>query len=426
MAQNNDTDKGKKIPSVLDKITLLPSDRVLGIIIAILFVISLIVVYSSSAQVAYRHNISPDVYLKRHILTLIGTAATMLIAYFVPVKVVRTFTPLVYVLSLGMTVAAYFIGDGGDDALRTLVLPGGLKFQPSEVLKIATIMVLVKQLSKFHTNISKVHLLPTTFKVKQWWKDLTQRNIILQEMLPIVLPIALSCAAILPAHTSSALLLFIVSMIVLYIAGIKKREIGKILIAAVLVGSPIILVGARSDTVEGRVGRFFKSSDVDETKRGMDKYRDSFRSRMAIHNGGLFGVGAGHSVMRGRLVHPESDYLFAIVVEELGSIIAFILILLYLWIFFRAIRIFDGSQWLYAGLLAVGLALLIVVHAFLHIGVALGCIPETGQNLPFLTQGRTSMWMTGAMVGVILGISRQIKMGTLVPPGQKSDARTKL
>ena len=423
MANTTKNSGEKQIPSILDKITLLPSDKVLGVIIALLFAISLIVVYSSSAQVAYRHGLSTEFYLQKHIITLLGTAAVMLLAYLIPVKVIRWGVPLLYVVAIGLTIAAYFIGHEGEDAWRTLPI-GPIKFQPSEILKVATVMLVADQLSRLNINLSKVHLLPTTFNVKRWWKDPKQRNIIFREMLPILLPIGLSCAVILPAHNSSTLILFIITMFMLYVAGIKKREMAKVVVVALVVALPIMFLFGRGDTAEGRISRFFKS-EVDYSKTTMDKYNDAFRAKMAVHNGGPLGVGAGHSVMRARLTHPESDYLFSLVVEELGSIIAFIIILLYLWIFFRSIRIFDNCQWLYAGLLVMGLALILLVHAFVHIAVSLGCMPETGQNLPFLTQGRTSMWIVGGVMGLILGISRQVLRGTLVPSDRKS-AQSKL
>jgi cell division protein FtsW len=156
----------------------------------------------------------------------------------------------------------------------------------------------------------------------------------------------------------------------------------------------------------------------------MDKYTDSDRSQMAIHNGGFFGVGAGRSVMRARLTHPESDYLFSIVVEEFGLLLSSVIILLYLWLFFRALRIFEKCEWLYAGLMTVGLALLVTSQGFLHIGVNIGLIPETGQNLPFLTQGRTGMFCASIAVGIILSISRQVEQGTLLPPSQQNKNKT--
>jgi cell division protein FtsW len=152
--------------------------------------------------------------------------------------------------------------------------------------------------------------------------------------------------------------------------------------------------------------------------------KDAYYSKMAIQNGGVFGVGAGRSVMRTKLTHPESDYLFAIVVEEFGLLLSSVIILLYLWLFFRALRIFERCEWLYAGLVVVGLALLVTSQGLLHIGVTLGILPETGQNLPFLTHGRTGMFCASIAVGIILSISRQVEQGTLLPPS--SSGRNKL
>jgi cell division protein FtsW len=121
------------------------------------------------------------------------------------------------------------------------------------------------------------------------------------------------------------------------------------------------------------------------------------------------------------LTHPESDYLFAIVIEEFGLLLSFVIVLLYLWLFFRALRIFEKCEWLYAGLLVVGLAFLITSQGFLHICVNTGILPETGQNLPFLTQGRTGMFCASIAMGLILSISRQVEQGTLLPPTQHND-----
>jgi cell division protein FtsW len=98
-------------------------------------------------------------------------------------------------------------------------------------------------------------------------------------------------------------------------------------------------------------------------------------------------------------------------------------VLLYLWLFFRSLRIFEKCEWLFGGLLAVGLAFLITSQGFLHIGVALGILPETGQNLPFITHGRTGMFCASIAVGLILSISRQVEQGTLLPPSQKGNSQ---
>ena len=147
-------------------------------------------------------------------------------------------------------------------------------------------------------------------------------------------------------------------------------------------------------------------SEVDYSKSTMDKYNDAFRAKMAVHNGGPLGVGAGHSVMRARLTHPESDYLFSLVVEELGSIIAFIIILLYLWIFFRSIEICRRCTTAFPTLMTAGLGLLITCQAMLHILVQVNLIPETGQTLPLISRGGSSLLFMSLALGMIISVSR--------------------
>lgn len=423
MKQNETENMEQEVPSILAKRKLLPGDRVLWVIVAMFFAISIVVVYSATSQLGFKGG-STSEYLQKHIITLCLSAVILFGCYFMGVKFLRKVTLLAYIGALLMTAAAYFLGDATNDAHRWLDL-GFFRFQPSELLKIGTIMLLAARLSAIHHRIKQLHLLPSTFDVRKWGSP-RERNIILDEILPIITPIALSCAAILPAHTSSAIHLFIVSTIMLIIAGVRWMEIGKFVTTAAAIGLLVIFTIGRGGVVIERVTEFFKDKDVqtEQIHRSiMERYSDSDRSQMAIRNGGLFGVGAGRSVMRARLTHPESDYLFAIVVEEFGLLLSFMIILLYLWLFFRALRIFEKCEWLYAGLLAVGLALLVTSQGFLHIGVTIGAIPETGQNLPFLTQGRTGMFCASIALGIILSISRQVEQGTLLPPSQQTKNR---
>ena len=124
--------------------------------------------------------------------------------------------------------------------------------------------------------------------------------------------------------------------------------------------------------------------------------------------------------MRAKITHPESDYIFAFFVEEYGIILAIFLVLLYLWIFYRAIRIFEHCEWIFAGLLELGLALLITIQALAHIMVSINLLPETGQNLPLIAHGGSSMLCTAIAFGIILGTSRQIEQETLIPEKNES------
>lgn len=420
---NKDGEVVKDVPSIVDKRKLFPGDRVLGIIIVMFFAISTVVVYSASSILGFRDG-STNIYLQKHLGTLALCAVLILGCYILSVRLMRHFTLFAYVVSLLMTLSAYFVGGATNSAHRWLDL-GFIKFQPSELLKIGTIMLLAAQLSKLNQRIKRLRMLPSTFDVRQW-ASTRERKIFREEILPIVTPIALSCAVILPAHFSSAFHLFIISLGILFIAGVNWKELLKFTSAAAVVGVVMLTIMTiagvgRGATIVSRVKSHIGVENTQKAKAKsiLDKYNDTDRSRMAIYNGGIFGVGAGRSVMRARLTHPESDYLFAIMVEEFGLLLSFIIILLYLWLFFRALRIFEKCEWLYAGLLAVGLALLITSQGFLHIAVATGIIPETGQNLPFLTQGRTGMFCASIAVGIILSISRQVETGRLVPPSMQ-------
>ena len=415
--------EGQDVPSILSKRKLFPGDKVMGIIIIIFFALSIVVVPSAMAKEGFSDG---SIYgaIQKHVVTICLSLGIMLACYVTSAKIMHRFTWIIYVGALIMTLIPY-VQEPINNAHRWLNL-GFVMFQPSELLKITTIMLLASRLSAKQHIISRVHMLPTTIDVRKWWNNEKEREIILHEVLPIVSPVALTCMAILPDATSSALHIFITSLVLLFIAGIRFKEISKFFVTASVIGLVALFTVGRGDTVVARTASWLGFElEQTEKKKGngiMEKYNDSQRAQMAIHNGGVFGVGAGRSVMRARLMHPESDYLFAIVFEEFGLFISFIIVLLYLWIFFRALRIFEKcGGWLYAGLLVVGLALLVTSQGFLHIGVNIGLIPETGQNLPFLTQGRTGMFCASIALGIIMSISRQEEQGTLAAPTQQSN-----
>lgn len=412
-SKNKRDNKVQDVPSILAKRKLLPGDRVLWVIVVLFFSISLVAVYTASSQLGFREG-TIDVELQRHFTTLCISGALLFGCYLIGANRMLRSTRFIYVLALLFTVAPYFIGGATNHAHRWLDL-GFFRFQPSELLKIGTILFLAAQLSARHHCIKSIHLLPTTLNVSKWRNNPRERDIIKNEVLPIVLPICLSCAVIVPAHSSSAVHIFLVAMLLLFIAGIRFKEIAKLAITALFFGLVMLFTVGRGETVINRLKSWSNSETVDKNPH-QEGGKDSYYSRMAIQNGGLFGVGAGRSIMRTNLMHPESDYLFAIVVEEFGLLLSSVIILLYLWIFFRALRIFERCEWLYPGLVVVGLALLVTSQGFMHIGVTLGILPETGQNLPFLTHGRTGMFCASIAIGLILSISRQVEQGTLIAP----------
>ncbi len=420
---------GKKgrVPSILSKAKLLPGDRVLWVIISILLVVSLLVVYSSVAKMGYSP-IMPGTtasHLRGHFIAMFLSVATLLVVYRIDSKFYRRAATLAYVVSLALTIAAYLPGIGQvTNGAARFINVGGFGFQPSELLKVATILFLSQQLSARQREIRTLRIMPSFNPFK--WALPEQKKIWKTGTIPIVVPVVFACAVIVKAHTSSALLVFIISLVMMYIGRIKIRELLKIICALAIAATFFVALNlGRSETASGRVGTWIELWTTDRTKVKVGDLTDTDRSMIAIHDGGIVGVGAGRSVMRARITHPESDYIFAFFVEEYGIILAFFLVLLYLWIFYRAIRIFENCDWIFAGLLELGLALLITIQALLHIMVTINFIPETGQNLPFISHGGSSMICTAIAFGIILSVSRQIEEGTLVPARNESAMETK-
>ena len=194
----------------------------------------------------------------------------------------------------------------------------------------------------------------------------------------------------------------------LYIGRARWAEIWRIVGWGATAFALMMMLGlGRSSTADSRFTTFWKLWTQDRTEVLAKDLTDTERSMIAIHEGGLLGRGAGQSAVRVEMTHPESDYAYAFFVEEYGFILSMILVALYVWIFFRAIEIFDKCPKRFSALLALGMALLITFQALLHIMVAVNLFPETGQNLPMISRGGTSQIMISLALGAILSVSRQ-------------------
>ncbi len=389
--------------------TIFTGDRVLWVIIIALMVISVLVVYSSTAKMAYSSyaSTSSAQFLKQQLTIIFGSFFVMMIVQRINCRIYHFLTPMVFLLSLLGTVAVYFVGTSTNGAARWIDL-GFIQLQPSEALKVSVIMFMARQLAARQKKIDTLRIVPS-WKFWTWFRDPAQRKIWREGTRPILLPIVISCAVILPAHTSSAVLLFGVSWVMMLIGRVRFSELMK-LVGWALAGVLLIwsLNLGRSETAEGRVGTwidFWFSSN--EEPKPIEHLSDTERSLIAIHDGGLIGKGAGQSAMRVEMIHPESDYAYAFFVEEYGFILASALLMLYLWIFFRAIEIFRRCGTAFPGLLVLGMGLMITCQALLHVMVTLNIIPETGQTLPLISRGGSSMLFTSIALGMILSVSRQ-------------------
>lgn len=383
-------------------------DRVLWIIVVALSVISVLVVYSSTAKMAYASYGSGSTahFLRQQLLIIAGCFVIMMVVQRINSRTYKWLTPLAFVLSLILTFAVYFVGSSTNGAARWIDL-GFMQLQPSEALKVCTILFLARQLARKQSSIATQRIIPT-WRVWRWFKDKEQKQILRQGFCPILLPILIASMVILPAHTSSAVLLFGVSLVMMFIGRVNIKELLKIVgyacIGVMLLGT---LNMGRSETAKGRVGTWVEFWTDSTNVKPVEHLSDTERSMIAIHNGGLIGKGAGQSAMRVEMIHPESDYAYAFFVEEYGFIMASVVLMLYLWIFFRAIVISRKCGTAFPILMVLGLALMITCQALLHVMVTVNLIPETGQTLPLISRGGSSMLFTSIALGMILSVSRQ-------------------
>ena len=391
---------------------LFGGDRVLWVIIIALMTISVLVVYSSTAKMAYnpRSAITTAEFLRSQLVLLAICVVALFVVHRINSLTYRRLTNLLWWVSIILTAAVYFTGATTNGAARWISI-AGFQFQPSEMLKITLIMYLANQLAKRQSTIREMQIVPS---IMFWrWNTPKQKRIWRDGGRYIFAPIVLTCAVILPAHTSSAVLAFAISLAMLFIGRVRWIEIWRVIQWALVGVAFVAVLGlGRSHTAGGRISTWIELWTTDRTEIPVEDLSDTERSMIAIYNGGILGRGAGQSAVRVEMTHPESDYAFAFFVEEYGIGIAMILVALYVWIFFRAIEIFERCPKKFPAMLSLGVALLITGQALLHIMVTVNIIPETGQTLPLISRGGSSLLFTSIGLGMILSVSRQTEEGS--------------
>jgi cell division protein FtsW len=396
-------------------------DVVLWIIAVILAAVSVLVVYSSTGVEALDGGGHFRVLIRQ--LGIVGMG--LVVVYLVHRIDYQFYGRVVWVaygLALAFTVLVYFVGEANPsapEAPRWFRIPFlNFTFQPSDFLKVATVMVVARELARRQKSIDRTAVLPP-FSVRGWREDGGGR-IMRETTIPLLGPIALSCAVIFPANLSTALILFATCVVMLFIGRVRIRDLAKLIFATIVAGTllaGVVFVAnsvsgdgdvlARADTWGARIERFI----------GGEKSYQVEQAEIAIAVGGLTGRGAGESTQRGILPEAESDYAYAFVIEEYGSIVGgLVVILLYLWIFFRGISIFLKCGTAFPSLLVLGLALLITMQALVNMMVSTNMIPSTGIALPLISKGGSSELFLSWALGMMLGVSRQIGDKTVERP----------
>ena len=387
---------------------LFGGDKVLWVIIIVLMTISVLVVYSSTAKMAYMPSSSNSTseFLHSQLWLLAGCALIMFVVHRINSHHFRRVAYGVFIVALGMSLAVHFVGTSTNGAARWINI-AGFQFQPSEMLKVALVMYLARVLADRQSKIQTLLIVPS-LKFWTWFKNEKQRRIWREGGWLIFFPIVASCLVVFPSHTSSAIILFVLSLVMLFIGRVTWVEISRIVLWAVVGATLVGLMGlGRSHTAGGRIDTWVDVWFDDRTTIDVQDLSDTERSMIAINNGGILGRGAGQSAVRVEMTHPESDYAFAFFVEEYGFVFAMILVALYVWIFYRAIDIFRMCPRKFPSMMSLGLALLITGQALLHIMVTINILPETGQPLPLISRGGSSLLFTCIALGMILSVSRQ-------------------
>ena len=364
----------------------LKGDTVIWAVIFALSLFSILAVYSSTGTLAYRFKEGNTTYyiFKHGVILLIGLCI-IYVTHLIPYKYYSRLSQIFLYISVPLLLLTLLLGTNINSASRWLTLPGiGLTIQTSDLAKLALIMYVARMLSMNQDNI----------------KDFRKA------FIPIVMPVIIVCILIVPANLSTAALLFVTSVILMFIGRISIKHL--LLLAAVgIVALSLFIVIALAFKIQGRIGTW-KNRIENFTKKGDEASYQVEQSKIAVVTGGIIGKGPGKSVQRNFLPHPYSDFIFAIIIEEYGVVGGLFLMFLYLYILYRAGVMVRKSNRTFPAFLSIGLAISLVFQAMINMGVAVDLLPVTGQTLPLVSMGGSSLLFTSVAFGIILSVSRGV------------------
>lgn len=393
-------------------------DRSLWMIIIFLCIASILVIYSSTASMAYRKLDGDTSYYLRRQIQFVVTGLIIIFAFHrVSYKYYFKHAKKIFYLSLIPLVLTFTNGAEYNDTARWLNIPyTGMTFQPSDLVKITLVMMLAFQLAIRQNIIDRISILPS-LSYSSWKKD-PERNssIFFRTTMPLIFPIFISTVMILITNLSTALIIGATSVIVLIIGRVRIKEIFRLMMLAIVCLAIIIVIlkiagVGRVDTWQSRIENFIGINDTPidgktDSKEDKDEFQ-KHQAQISVAAGWLGGVGPGNSTQRSNLPHPYSDYAYAFIIEEYGILGAVLILACYIGIFIRAINIFKRCETAFPALLVLGLSLTTTLQAMLHMAVSVNAGPVTGQTLPLISLGGSSLMFTCMSLGIILSISRE-------------------
>jgi cell division protein FtsW len=364
-------------------------DRVIWALVVVFMIYSLLAVYSSSVSVAYlKHGGNTTYFLRNQFFMLVLSLAIIVVVHYLPYKIYYSMSGLILLFSVGLLILTFAIGARVNEAVRTIEIPGtGFRLQTSDVAKVALVLYLARALSQFQGELNNFMVVTRYF----------------------MFPVAVICALIMPENLSTALMVFGISMIIMFIGRVPVKYllayVGIAVVGVVMFALVLSMVSKqnRVEVWKNRIENFFSG------KEDPDADYQSNQAKIAISTGGLFGKAPGKSTQRNMLPQSNSDFIFAIIIEEYGLLFGAIpLILAYMILLFRGITIVKKCETAFPAYLVMGLIVMITVQAMLNMLVAVGLFPVTGQTLPMVSWGRTSVLVISFSIGAILSVSRVV------------------
>lgn len=361
-------------------------DRTIWAIVAILAVFSFMPVYSASTNLVYVVGQGSTIgYLVKHMVLLIMGFSIIYFIHKIPYRYFSggsvimlpvVFVLLIYTLSQGTTI-------GGANASRWIRIPFiGIGFQTSTLAGLVLMIYVARYLAK---NKEKT----ITFKESLW---------------QLWLPVGLILMLILPANFSTTAIIFFMIIVLSFIGGYPLKYIGYILGTGILALTLFVLVAkAFPDAMPNRI-QTWQSRIENFSKDGAENYQVE-KAKTAIATGGVLGKGPGKSVQKNFLPQSSSDFIYAIIVEEYGLLGALLIVFVYFLLLFRIFITVRKSNTIFGSLLVIGVGLPIIFQACINMAVASNILPVTGQTLPLISSGGTSIWMTCIALGMILSVS---------------------
>lgn len=369
----------------LDKIK---GDKIIWSIVLLLAIFSFLPVYSASSNFGNGFILSN---LIKHVAIVLVGIVIMYSIHLIPYKYFKglslIFLPFIIAILLFTSLQGNLVD--GANASRWIKLPIiGLSFQPSSM---ATVILMVYVSFYLSKNYNKnINFSKTIF--------------------PLWIPIILVVFLILPSNFSTAAMIFLMIITLIFIGGYPFKYLLGIGFSGIILFSLFFLtVKNYPDLMPNRIDTWVSRIENFTSSENSENNYQILRAKSAIATGMVFGVGAGKSSMKNILPQSTSDFIYAIITEEYGTIGAISILLLYLLLLFRIIIVSYKSDTIFGQLLALGAGLPIIFQAFINMGVAVQLFPVTGQPLPLISTGGTSIWMTFLALGIVLSVSTNRK-----------------